>query len=136
MAVKLKVKSEKKVAKSKTAIIVDRIVELKKVVDAMMKDEGKELAQLTAQLREQAMAQDPDQVVSFSGTNSTVLFGEAARTRALVDLVGAKKALGNDTFFEVAKVNLGDLDKYLTAEEIAPLIENTRGARKMDLVSK
>ena len=132
MAVKTKAKTT---AKSATAVTVDRIVELNKMIAAVA-PAVKELDKLTKGLREQAMAKDPDQVVTFEGTDSTVVFGEAAHTRLLVDLVGAKKALGNDVFFEVAKVTLGDLDKYLTPAELEPLIAETRGGRKMDIVSK
>ena len=134
MAVKLQAKKAK-TAKSATAIIVDRIVELRKQI-AEVAPLQKELDNLTKDLRTQAMEQDPDQVVSFEGTDHMVVFGEAAHTRSLTDVIGAKKALGNDTFFEIAKVTLGDLDKYLTAEELAPLIEEGRGARKIDVVEK
>lgn len=130
----VKVKA-KQAAKTASQIIVDRIVELKKRIDSVAEDQ-KEFAKLTGELRAQAMEKDPDQVVSFEGTEKTIVFGEAAVTRELVDVEGAKKKLGNDTFFEIAKITLGDLDKYLTPEELAPLVKKGRGSRKIDFLDK
>lgn len=132
MAVSVKVK---KSAQSATAMMVDRIIELRAQVEAVSPAQ-KELDKLVKELRAKAMEQDPDQVVSFDGNKGTVVFGEAAKTRVLTDMAGAKKKLGNDLFMEVAKITLGDLDKYLSADELAPLIEESRGVRKIDFMVK
>jgi len=134
MAVKTQAKTKAK-AKSATAVAVDRIMELKKLIDATA-PAAKEMAKLVADLRAQAMTQDDDQVVSYEGDTGTVVFGESAKTRELTDLKAAKKALGNDVFFEVATITLGDLDKYLTPAELAPLIKEGRGGRKISVLPK
>ena len=134
MAVNVKVKA-KPAIKSATEMTVDRIVELKKAIDAVA-SLAKEYSKLTTQLREQAMQQDPSQVVSFEGTTHTVVFSEASKVRKLGDMKEIKKALGNEVFFEVAKVTLGDMDKYLTPEEINNLVTVEDGPRKIDVVEK
>lgn len=121
--------------KDASTIVVDRVVELRKQIDAM-KPVSDEYNKLVKQLREQAMEKDPEQVVSFEGSDTTIVFGEAAKTRELTDIPGAKKALGTEVFNKVATITLGDLDKYLTPEELAPLIKEGRGARKIDFVAK
>jgi len=132
MAVILK----KKVSpKNATAMVVDRIVALRKEIEAISPQQ-KEYDKLVKDLRTQAMEQDPDQIVAFEGTDVNLIFGEAAHTRAVKDMLAAKKALGNEVFFKVAKITLGDLDKYLTPEELGELVEEGRGARKIDFVEK
>jgi hypothetical protein len=135
MAVTLKVKAKVE-KKSPTAIIVDRIVELKKQIDALA-PVAKEYDALVKNLRGQAMEQDPKQVVSFEGTDHTVVFSEAGKTRTIIDMKEVKKALGNEVFFEVAKVTLGDIDKYLSDDDKASLIkEEQDGPRKISFVEK
>jgi hypothetical protein len=134
MAVTLKVKT-KAAPKSATAQTVDRIIELKKQIDALAPI-TKEFDKLTKGLREQAMEQDPTQPVVFEGTDHAVVFSEASKVRKLGDMKLVKKALGNDTFFEVAKVTLGDCDKYLTPEELALLVTIENGPRKIDFIEK
>lgn len=132
MAVTLKVK---KSPKTMTEMTVDRVIELKHKLDAVAAEQ-KEYDKLVKELRTEAMEVDPDQVVSFEGTKGTVVFGEASRQRVLADMAGVKKALGNELFMSIAKVTLGDLDKYLSTEESAPLVEQGRGPRKIDIVEK
>jgi glutamate-1-semialdehyde aminotransferase len=134
MAVTLKVKT-KTAPKSATVAVVDRIVELKKAIDAIAPLQ-KEFKKLTDDLRAQAMEQDPAHPVVFDGTDHSVLFTEAAKVRKLTDMQAVRKALGNDIFFEVAKVTLTDIDKYLSPEESAQLCTVESGPRKIDIVEK
>src|SRR5512141_1914065 len=123
MAVTLKVK---KSPKTMTEMTVDRVIELKHKLDAVAAEQT-EYDKRVKELRTEAMEVDPDQVVSCEGTKGTVVFGEASRQRVLADMAGVKKALGNELFMSIAKVTLGDLDKYLSTEESAPLVEQGRG---------
>ena len=134
MALTIKTKTKVK-AKSHTALIVDRIVELKKIIDAVS-PASKEFAKLTTELRTQAMEQDPAEKVVFEGSDHNIVFSEASKVRKLGDMKEVKKALGNEIFFEVAKVTLGDIDKYLTVEEVAELVTVESGPRKIDIVEK
>lgn len=134
MALSVKVKQKPK-AKSATATMVDRIVELKRQMDAVA-PLAKEYKTLTDDLRKQAMEQDPSQVVTFEGTDHIVVFSEASNVRKLGDMEQVKKALGKEIFFKVAKVTLTDIDKYLTPEESAELVTVESGPRKIDVVEK
>jgi len=134
MALTIKTKTKVK-AKSHTALIVDRIVELKKIIDAVS-PASKEFAKLTGELRAQAMEQNPKETVVFEGSDYNVVFSEASTVRKLGDMKEVKKALGNEIFFEVAKVTLGDIDKYLTPNEVIPLVTVESGPRKIDIVEK
>jgi|OpeIllAssembly_1097287.scaffolds.fasta_scaffold121730_3 hypothetical protein len=134
MAVSLKVKT-KAAPKSATAMTVDRIIELKKQIDALAPI-TKEYDKLTKGLREQAMEQDPSQPVVFEGTDYSVVFSEATKVRKIDNMMGLKKALGNEVFWEVAKITLTDVDKYLTPNESAEFITIENGARKIDIIEK
>jgi hypothetical protein len=134
MAVTLKTKS-KTAVKSATAIAVDRLVELRKLIDAVTPAQ-KEYDKISKELRAQAMEQDPTEPVVFEGTDHNVIFSEATKVRKIDNMLGIKKALGNEVFWDVAKVTLTDIDKYLTPNESAEFITIENGARKIEIVEK
>lgn len=55
--------------------------------------------------------------------------GARGTSRAIKNLALIKKFLGDATFMELASVKLGDLDKYLNPQQLAMVLETSRGAR-------
>ena len=56
---------------------------------------------------------------------------------ASIDFAAVLKKLGEKTFLEIAKVNIGDLETYLSGEELEKILTRERkGTRKLKWIPK
>lgn len=71
-----------------------------------------------------------DEIVK-DGRKFRVKLGKAAISRTMKSIKIVRKLLGEKAFFKLAKVNLGDLDKYLTPPELkrAVITETTKNRK-------
>jgi len=78
---------------------------------------------------------DDDAEFVQSGSKYECVAGAREKTRTIVDIRAIKKKLGDDVFFKIAKVNLGDVDKYITATEQTKLglVKTERTTRKVEV---
>lgn len=102
--------------------------QIKKLSDKMkpLKEKDKEL--LSAILETESERGD-DEEFTVSGTNYAIDFGKKGSERSITDIKFIQKRMGNEVFYSLAKVNLGDVDKYLTAAEREKCLETTRTTR-------
>jgi hypothetical protein len=126
-----KQKEQKAVKPDTTTLLVDEYADCVARVAAVAKY-SKRAEEIKRALRDEAEDKAaPDEVVSFEGTTGVLEFSEKPVERQILDLAAVKKAMGPKVFMEVAKVTLGDVDKYLTPEEVAALVASDRtGTRK------
>ena len=79
---------------------------------------------------------DADTEFTEKGLQYQVDAGKRERTRSIKDLAAIEKKLGRPLFLQIAKVTLGDVDKYIAEAEQTKLglIEVTRTTRKINIV--
>ncbi len=75
-----------------------------------------------------------DQEATLKGTVGEVTFSKCRKETSISDKEGLISALGQDTFNLLASVSLTDLKKYLSENEIAPLVASTNGSRTLKTV--
>ena len=80
-------------------------------------------------------AYDADAEFVEKGLKYQAVVGKKKKEREILDMRAVRKKLGDKTFFEVAKVTLADIDKYLTeAEQLKNgLIKVERTTRKFEV---
>ena len=66
---------------------------------------------------------DAEEILELRTKWGDVKVGKRSTSRTITDMVLAVKLIGKDTFMRIAKISLGDLDKYLNPEELAQVIE-------------
>ena len=114
---------------------VDRAVELKAQLDAVSAQQ-KEFNALKAELASIADERFPsEEVVKLFGNEGIVEFSAQSMKREVNDLnalIGVIKAKhGYDKLLDLLKVSLGDAEKLLTAEELAPFVTIVEGSRSL-----
>jgi hypothetical protein len=69
------------------------------------------------------------------GERFQVIVGKKTVSREIVDLKGIRKKLGDDVFFDIASINLRDIDKYITEAEQTKfnLVKKVAGKRKIEV---
>jgi len=142
MAVMMKEAVKAKKAKaSPVAEQVDALYDL----DAEIKQLEKKLEPLSKALAEKrkALAEivnsttKPEDKKVLEGTKADLEFGVVPDTVISVNLVLGRQLLGEKTFMEIAKINIGDLEKYLSAEELDKcIIRDRRGTRRIKWLPK
>lgn len=73
---------------------------------------------------------DPQDVIAVKGQHWTLNIGAAAKNpRKLFDIAipMIHNFVGSETFNKIAKVNLSDVDKYLTLGQIEQVVDNDTG---------
>lgn len=60
------------------------------------------------------------------GTKADFVVSACGTSRAINDMKGVRSAMGDKLFMEVAKVTLGDVDKYLTEDQKTKLVTETQ----------
>jgi len=110
--------------------IRDKIKKLEK--DKILKHE-KDLKAKLEKLLDELLGTDDDATIEVD--TGILEVSEKAIKRQISDLDKIKKYLGNETFMELAKVSLGDLDKHLTQEQLDETVSSTReGKRTLKVV--
>ena len=79
---------------------------------------------------------DPDQPHTFGTESFLVEAGKAGTRREIADMAKLRELLGDETFLSVAKVNMGDVDAYLTPPQKEQVVKSSRGERKVTLKRK
>lgn len=122
----------KSAVEAETTEIVERLAEIAKAIEGY-----KALDKEYKELREKLMARFPleskvSEEVVFKGDKHKVVFSPAAVERKVVNKTLLIEKLTPTVFVNIAEVKLGDIDKYLSAEEQKGIIEaNQTGSRKM-----
>ena len=133
---KSEIKSKAKSAAAEQAAVVDRLAEIAKKL-AKLDPLLKEKAELEKGLREAAEDVAPDEIVTFEGTDFNFVLSAQREERRITDMKMVRKLMGNETFMEVAKVTLKDIDNILSGEEREKVLESGRtGSRTGKLVPK
>lgn len=70
-----------------------------------------------------------DDGYTADGVTGYIEFGPKGTERKITDIKFIQKRMGNDVFYSLAKVNLGDVDKYLTAAEREKCLKTDRTPR-------
>lgn len=117
--------------------VVDRLAELEAIISPEVQKALKERKRLEDELRAVADAQVPaDEKVVFAGTKANFSVSEKSEQRT-VDVKQARLALGEKLFGELARLLLGDVDRYLSKSEQSTCVTAARtGSRKGQLVLK
>lgn len=100
---------------------IERLNELRKPFEDRMKE-------LTAFATGEGKT---DETVTLYGERFYVEAGKRKETLKLTDLPQAAKMLGQATFMQLAKLNVGDLRKYLTPPQLEKVTETEEGDRKV-----
>jgi tRNA(Ser,Leu) C12 N-acetylase TAN1 len=83
-----------------------------------------------------AMDMDADTEGTESGNQYAIEFGKRGTQRKITDMNAVRKLLGAALFMDLAKVNLGDLDKYLTLPQRETVIAVERTSRNYKLYKR
>ncbi len=84
---------------------------------------------------ETIMGVQPEETAQLTGLKYICSFSQKANKRTISNIKVAKSALGNEVFFKVAKINLTDLDKYLSEDERAECVTESRtGPRQVKFI--
>lgn len=78
----------------------------------------------------------PDEGYRISGTLGYVDVGKKGTKREIVDMPALRLILKDSTFMKLAKINLKDVDQYLTPKEKVVCIEETRTDRGIKVEAK
>lgn len=124
--------------------LIDEVGELEaeaEKLQAKAKEILKAIEPLAAKRKEldekiQEIIADPDAKGEELGTKYKVEWGKQGTKRELTDLAEVRKMLGDDLFFSLAKVNLGDVDDYLTPPQKEKVIATSRTDRKFKIVKR
>jgi hypothetical protein len=74
---------------------------------------------------------DPYEVYTEKGAEYQVELGKQEAARSITDLKAVRDLMGDDVFMKVAKVNLKDVDNYLTLPEREAVLETKFGKREI-----
>jgi len=127
---KQKSKTTSKVA-NPVAEKVEELAKLRKQVDEM-----KSIERSYDALRKELLSMvpfdwDPTEPFILEGTEHKVVFAPARSVRQVINLPALHKALGDDTFYAIVKVNVTDLDKYLTEAESAAFVASAQSGIRL-----
>ena len=102
---------------------VDRLAELMAWDDANKKDpRTKELAELKKTFVTEINAKNkPDVEVTVRGAKMAVTFSSCVKGTQITSMKQAHKLLGDETFYQIASISVGDLKDYLTPEQRAKI---------------
>lgn len=97
-----------------------------------LQDEGKEHVKKLAELQKlMATIGDPDDTeVEQYGSEYVCEGGKRGSLREIKDLAKARKFLGDKVFMALAKINIGDLDKYLNPPQLEEVLETKRTEKR------
>lgn len=127
-------KQEKKVSpkvKASQEVSIDVQATRYKELEAKLKKNTlkmKAYADEMADLKKEIVAHANETLADEEGLEIRTEFGDLkigkrGSSRVITDLKQAIKFMGRETFMRIAKIGLTDLDKYLTPEQVADVIE-------------
>ena len=117
--------------------IVDQLAAIESVLTPEVLAALKKQVRLEAELRAVADKEAPaDAKVVFTGTTHDFAVTEKGEQRKIADIQECRKKLGDKLFFELARINLSDVDKYLSNNEKNFVVTLRQGPRKGTLVKK
>lgn len=71
---------------------------------------------------------EPEDTAEIQGEHWLIEVGAANKApRKVTDVLKIKAFVGEETFAQIAKVNLADVDKYLTPEQVAQVVDDDQG---------
>lgn len=109
-----------------------------------IKDAEKELAPLKKQmlklktaLVEEGEAFERDETVELVGVDFVVELSKNSKQVVAIDKAALKAALGDETFYELADVGVGDIRKYCTPPQLEKILaEELSGTRRVSVEKK
>lgn len=115
--------------------LVDKMAGIQKELDDLgITDLLKEQDAIKKTLSAYAKEFDPDEAVTFAGKVGRVTFSKAPTNRTVVKLRELNETLGDKAFYQVAKVTVSTLKKWLPDREIEAFCEESYGSRRMSKV--
>lgn len=85
-----------------------------------------------------ALEVEPEETATIKGAHWVLDVGVAAKNaRKVTNIPQVQAFLGAETFAKVAKVNISDLEKYLTPDQLAQVVDDDTGySNKRKIVCK
>lgn len=129
-------KLQSDIAKLETAIAAKNAVELKKLT-ALKADQAELLNTLTEELNTEYEDKDDDTKFVVKGAKSgrAVEVGKKGTSRTITDMKTVHDVMDTGVFWKTVKMNLKDLDDYLTPEEREEVIKTERTKRPVKLIA-
>ena len=123
----------KPIQKSALQVKVDRLGEIEEILK-----EVKDLITEKEEIRKSLLAEIKEFPASeealLEGTDYTVLFSAASKTRTISDIEGYFDAVGQDVFLKTVTVPIGKASEYLTPPQQEALVKVTTGSRSLKAV--
>lgn len=119
--------------------LVDIYGDLKQYVTAITPDPAiAQLSKIEAKILELAAVQlEQDEEAEIVAERWKATIGACAKeSRKLEDLSTFKKIVGDDVFMKLAKINVTDVDKYLTPEQVSNVLSEPAYTTKRRLSVK
>ena len=120
--------------------VIDEALELELKIEKHMKKIEADVKRL-AEIKSQVLAvvvevTDADTVTTLMGTGTRGMEVSARSSKTeIINLEQAKKYLGTETFWKVAKIGITDLKAYLTKPQYEAVTETTKtGGRRLKLI--
>lgn len=112
---------------------VDRIGEIEDILKEV-KDLIKEKEELRKKLLSFTEGMNDAEEVILDGGEYTAVFSPCSKKRAITDVEGYFKAVGEDIFLQTVDIPITKADKYLTASQKEELIQVSTGSRTLKAV--
>lgn len=98
--------------------------------DELLKEIGKRLKKLREQVNEEFKEKDPDSEYTENAGTHALVVGKAGNQRKVTDMKLLQDLMADDdVFYALIKMDLKDIDSYLTPPERELVLETTRTAR-------
>ena len=116
--------------------LVEEIVKIKRQMDELgVSDLVKRFEGLKKQLVQFANEFDEDGPARLEGAEGhAVTFSKAPKEKKVTDLPLVKKALGDQVFFQIAKITVADLKQWVPEGELMNYCEESYGSRRLTKV--
>lgn len=144
MAVSITTTKPKAKTKAKAETKAPTDAELGKLVDTIIENEkqvqaAKDPAKKQAKARKELLALVENMVqagetITIEGDLGKVKFSEQSQTRSVSDLKKIHEMMGDDLFYKLASIGIGNLDKYLTPEQVTKVTGTSYGSRSMTVL--
>lgn len=97
----------------------------------------KKMLKLKGELIEEGDSFERDEVVELVGEDYLVELSKNSKQVVAIDKAALKAALGDETFYELADVGVGDIRKYCTPPQLEKILaEELSGTRRVSVEKK